>query len=93
MPFGKIAGKSTPLAISVQGRENAAQDIIQINLPRLGFFTSSFKQGLNPGKLFAADVSGVHGSHEILSSLRKNWSGKHQMNPYYKQNKEILNGF
>jgi len=86
-PFGKIAGQGTPLATGTQCVQNGTEDLVESDLPGLGFFTSSFKQGLNLGKLFAADVAGVLGSHGTLRSLRKNESRKHQMKPHYKQKK------
>ena len=59
LPCRKISGHHAPLTTTLEHIEHAAEDLVEINLPRASFLTRPLKNGHNQGKLFAADVAGI----------------------------------
>lgn len=59
LPRRKISRQHTPLTATLEHREHAAEDLVQIHFPRASFLARSFKNGHDQGKLVAADVAGI----------------------------------
>ena len=63
LPCRKISRQHAPLTATLEHIEHAAEDLIEIHLPRASFLARSFKNGPDQGKLVAADVAGIGSTH------------------------------